>query len=136
MTQRRYTRPSGHSLRRYCTPHRPAPEPPRAPQKPRVLRLTLSRAPFEVMQTGEKPREFRRPSDWIISRLVDRNTGRPKAYDVVEFTNGYGPACPRFTAPYLGYKISPIDTTLTYSNGLVVEVKAGDYIIFLGEPAP
>lgn len=83
--------------------------------------------PFEVMVKGEKNSEFRRPSDWIKSRLLS------KSYDVVKFVNGYGADKPYFIAKYLGFIRTHSDTSITYSNGLIVNVEEGDYIIHLGE---
>ena len=93
----------------------------------RVLKLTLSKKPFEVMVTGEKDREYRRPSKWILSRLLN------KEYDVVEFTNGYGKDKPRFTCEYRGYLISASERSITFSNGLALDVKSGDVVILLGK---
>ena len=93
----------------------------------RVLKLTLSKKPFEVMVTGEKDREYRRPSKWILSRLFN------KEYDVVEFTNGYGKDKPRFTCEYRGYLISASERSITFSNGLALDVKSGDVVILLGK---
>ncbi len=50
----------------------------------RILHLTLSKMPFEVMVTGEKSTEYREPSKWILSRL------QGKDYDLIKFVNGYG----------------------------------------------
>jgi hypothetical protein len=97
------------------------------PKDYRVLRLTLSALPFEVMRTGEKLVEYRKPSDWIKSRLVG------KSYDVVHFTNGYGKDKPFFIAQYRGYEIEQRGfSSPTYSNGLKVEVAIGDFKIYLG----
>lgn len=93
----------------------------------RVLKLTLSKKPFEVMVTGEKTKEYRRPSKWILSRLIN------KEYDVVEFTNGYGKDKPRFTCEYRGYLISASERSITFSNGLALDVKSGDVVILLGK---
>ena len=79
------------------------------------------------MVTGEKDREYRRPSKWILSRLFN------KEYDVVEFTNGYGKDKPRFTCEFLGWEYSPVDRYLAFTNGLLVDVKAGDIVINLGK---
>lgn len=64
---------------------------------PRVLRLTLKRRWFDMIASGVKQEEYREIKDWIISRL------HGKAYDVVEFSNGYGAHVPRVTVEYLGW---------------------------------
>lgn len=92
----------------------------------RTLHLTLSEKPFEVMVTGEKKMEFRLPSTWITSRLK-------KQYDVVKFTNGYGDNKPYFIAPYRGFWIAAANRVFTYSNGLIVDRKAGMIVILIGE---
>lgn len=98
----------------------------------RTLILTISAAPFEVMHTGEKPYEFRKPSDWMRSRLYNKD-GTEKDYDYVKFTNGYGAHRPTFTCEYNGFYITDITRPVEYSNGLVVEVEAGDIVIYLGK---
>ena len=40
----------------------------------KVLKLTLKKKWFDLMQSGEKKIEFRDPSDWIFSRLLDENS--------------------------------------------------------------
>ncbi len=92
----------------------------------RILHLSLKQVPFEVMLTGEKQHEFRRPSNWIKSRIQGRQ------YDVVKFTNGYGSQRPYFIAEYLGFTIAQEQNEITYSNDLVVQVMPGDFIIKLG----
>jgi hypothetical protein len=98
----------------------------------RVLKLTLSKSPFDVMHTGEKQTEFRKPSEWIESRLYDKE-GNEKEYDLVEFINGYGSDKPVFVAKYLGFARAEADYSISYSNGLNVEVEKGDYKIYLGQ---
>lgn len=93
----------------------------------KTLKLTLSKLPFEVMKTGKKQIEYRKPSDWIKSRLIDKN------YDAVEFVNGYGKDKPRFTAKFLGFDVANENEKLIFSNGLSFEVEKGDYRIILGE---
>jgi hypothetical protein len=64
---------------------------------PRVLRLTLKKRWFDMIASGEKREEYREIKDWIISRL------HGKAYDVVEFSNGYGAHVPKVEVEYLGW---------------------------------
>lgn len=96
-----------------------------------TLYLTLKKSPFEVMITGEKNEEFRKPSKWIESRLIDKN-GQPKKYDNVKFVNGYGTDKPHFCADYKGFEKSKSNQTIKYSNGLIVNVEKGDYKIKIG----
>jgi signal peptidase I len=63
----------------------------------KVLRLTLKKQWFDMIASGEKKEEYRLPSNWIESRLVG------KAYDVVEFKNGYGVSVPTMIVKYRGF---------------------------------
>jgi hypothetical protein len=94
----------------------------------KTLRLTLKAQPFEVMSSGEKKEEYREPSEWIKSRLFHKD-GTAKHYDFVEFTNGYGATRPKFKAAYVKVDMAQESKEITYSNGLVVKVKEGDYVI-------
>lgn len=84
----------------------------------KTLRLTLKKAPFDVMVTGEKLEEFREESKWITSRLFNKD-GSPKHYDRIEYVNGYGAHRPRFITDFKGVKrVDQVNKT--YSNGLTV----------------
>ena len=91
----------------------------------KILHLTLKKPQFQVTSSGEKIYEFRRPSDWIKSRLID------KEYDLVKFTNGYGSDKPFFICEYLGWSFAK-PASYKYSNGLVVNVTDEYYKIDLG----
>lgn len=93
----------------------------------KILKLTLHRAAFEVMVTGEKTEEFRVPSRWIKSRVNPNKT-----YDAVEFTNGYGSDKPRFLAEYKGYRQLTEGCQIIYSTGFRIALQRGDYAIQLG----
>lgn len=104
------------------------------------LKLTLNRQAFEVMVTGEKKWEFRKKSQWILSRLWkivkkegDATYYEHKEYEYVEFTNGYGKDKPFFKAKYLGKMENCEPFEVSYSNGLKVQVERTDQIIKLGE---
>jgi hypothetical protein len=92
----------------------------------RILYLTLKKPQFQVTFSGEKKSEFRRPSKWIESRLVN------KEYDQIKFTNGYGSDKPFFICECLGWSFAKPNSH-TYSNGLVVNVSEGYFEIKLGE---
>lgn len=96
----------------------------------KILHLSVYNEPFELMLSGEKLREYRKPSKWILSRLLNKN-GTRKNLDIVNISNGYGNV-PKFTRKYKGFIISSKRFTKKYSNGLVVEVMQGDIIIKLG----
>lgn len=99
--------------------------------KVKILHLTLSKKPFEVMVTGEEFHEYRKPSNWIQSRLFNKDFSE-KEYTHVKFVNGYGADKPYFIAEYKGFGFSGHGGKKTFSNGFVLELKEGDIIIFLG----
>jgi hypothetical protein len=96
----------------------------------KILKLTLSKLPFEVMVTGEKKHEFRKYGAWIRARIFEPGSV-PKKYDAVEFTWGYGRNRPRFTCEYLGQTWG--HKRHEYSNGLVVEADLNGIVLHLGE---
>lgn len=98
----------------------------------KILRLTLKSKPFEAMQLGYKDKEYRKPVQWIRSRLIDSKTGEQKKYDVVLFRNGYENNKPYFVATYLGFEIAKKNYSVKYKTGLKVNVMKGDFRIKLG----
>jgi hypothetical protein len=92
----------------------------------KILYLTLKKPQFEVTNSGEKKKEYRRRSDWILSRLINKN------YDLVKFTNGYGKNKPSFYCEFISWKYTN-KNTFNYSNGLIVNVADGDIEIELGK---
>lgn len=92
----------------------------------RILHLTLSKLPFDVMVTGEKYIEYRVASKWILSRL------RGKEYDLIKFVNGYGKTKPYFIAKYRGWDFVSNTSTVYFSNGLTVDSKIGMVKIYVG----
>ena len=93
----------------------------------RILHLTLSKMPFEVMVTGEKSTEYREPSKWILSRL------QGKDYDLIKFVNGYGSNKPYFLAKFRGWEVETNPYSVEFSNGLKVTTKKGTVKIYTGE---
>lgn len=85
-----------------------------------VLKLVVSKKPFEVMQTGEKLEEFRNMSKWMTSRLYNKDASE-KHYDLLQITWGYGKDRPSFTAKYNGFVIES-DISRKYSNGLKIDI--------------
>jgi len=96
-----------------------------------TLTLTIKKAPFDVMVTGEKNFEIREKSRWMTMRLYDRN-GQERKYDFVKFTNGYGKDKPYFIAEFEGFDtIFQIYTT--FSNGFRLDLAGEYWRINLGE---
>ena len=89
--------------------------------KKKILHLSLKRLPFEVMVTGEKITEYRDSSNWIKSRLFDKEL-IPKKYDFVKFVNGYGSDKPFFICEFLESRLSFSKVDREYSNGLRVSI--------------
>ena len=95
--------------------------------KNRILHLTLSKMPFDVMVTGEKTTEYRNNSRWILSRL------KGKEYDFIKFINGYGNHRPFFIARFRGWDVEANPHSAQYSNGLKIHSKIGTVKIYIGE---
>ena len=83
------------------------------------------------MVTGEKDVEFRNQSQWIKSRVFNKD-GTIKQYDAVKFINGYGNDKPYFIAEFKTVNRSPFDDYMQHYNGLHFMVRKGDIKIFLG----
>ncbi|MFA5296582.1 MAG: hypothetical protein WC389_00060 [Lutibacter sp.] len=101
--------------------------------KLKILYLTVHKQAFDVMVTGEKTNEFRKYTKWIISRLIDKKTLKPKEYDVVKIVNGYGNSRPYFIAEFKGFFYAELFSVIHYSNGLQVKQEPGDFVIKLGK---
>lgn len=97
----------------------------------KTLHLTLKKAPFEVMVTGEKTFEIREQSSWINTRLFYPD-GTPRTYDLIKFVNGYGKDKPYFIAEYKGFD-NCNGITWTFSNGFHLEFKEDRWFIYLGK---
>lgn len=104
----------------------------------KVLRLTLSKLPFELMVTGEKKIEYRKPSKWILSRLFEKDGVTPKEYDLICFTHGYGSHRPYFICEY--WHFIPLHKEknhyiglMEYANGLKFKIEEGDIAIACGK---
>ena len=103
--------------------------------KRKVLVLTLHKAAFDVMVTGEKRKEYRETSKWMLSRLFNKD-GSLKHYDAIKFSNGYSKTSPIFECEYLGFYQIPSDhdpIDVDYSNGLKVTVRPVTIVIDCGK---
>lgn len=97
----------------------------------KVLKLTLKKKWFDLMKDGFKKIEFRDPSDWIFSRLIDEN-GDPKKYDLIEFKNGYAKNAPSFYCEFLGWDIEEERTEYFFGTDKIIS-DVGTIKIFLGK---
>jgi len=97
----------------------------------KILRLTLKKKWFDLMQSGEKKIEFRDPSHWIFSRLLDEN-GNEKEYDLIEFKNGYSKNAPCFCCEFLGWDIEEKQTEYIFGSEKIIS-EAGMIKIYLGK---
>ena len=97
----------------------------------KVLKLTLKKKWFDLMSAGFKKIEFREPSDWIYSRLLDEN-GDEKKYDLIEFKNGYSKNAPSFCCEFLGWDIEEEQTEYFFGTDKIIS-EVGMIKIFLGK---
>ena len=97
----------------------------------KVLKLTLKKKWFDLMKDGFKKIEFREPSDWIFSRLLDEN-GDAKKYDLIEFRNGYGKNAPSFCCEFLGWDIEEKQTEYIFGSVKIIS-EVGTVKIYLGK---
>ena len=101
----------------------------------KIIYLPLKREPFAIMVTGEKQIEIRKQTraNRIKNQLVDSKTGKDKEYDYIFFRNGYYETMPFFLCEFKGFRIASEDSSVRYSDGRVINIKAGDTIILLGK---
>ena len=99
--------------------------------KKKVLKLTLKKKWFDLMKDGFKKIEFRTPSDWIYSKLLDEN-GNGKQYDLIEFKNGYSKNAPSFCCEFLGWDIEEEQTEYVFGSEKII-TEVGTIKIFLGK---
>ena len=100
-------------------------------QENKVLKLTLKKKWFDLMKDGFKKIEFRDPSDWIFSRLLDEN-GDERKYDLIEFKNGYSYNAPSFYCEFLGWDIEEKATEYVFGSEKIIS-DVGTVKIFLGK---
>ena len=99
-----------------------------------TLHLTLKQPWFNLMLTGEKTKEYRDPSKWIMSRLFwEQNPRLPKKFDRVRYTNGYGAHRPWFECKFNGAGLATLNETLFYNNGDKLELHGKFLIIMNGD---
>lgn len=91
-----------------------------------TLHLTLKQPWFDLMISGVKTFEVRKPSDWLMARIYKT------AYETVTFRNGYSKSAPTFVAEYHGYMIAKKYEKVGF--GITkLEIHPGDVVIFLGK---
>lgn len=111
-------------------------------QEDNMLILSVSEPWFSFMESGEKDKEFRKPSKWIKSRLYDKN-GKTKNYTHIKVINGYGNHRPSFIAKFEGFGTG-YDQTYYYGINSpseipfaeprnTIKVNPEDYVLFIGE---
>ena len=91
-----------------------------------TLHLTLKKIWFDLMISGKKQIEYRRPSKWIEKRIINKN------YDFIKFVNGYGNDKPYFICKYDGYTNSNKDNEVII-EGNPIKINKGDFLIKLGD---
>lgn len=99
----------------------------------KVLTLVLKGQWYDLMVTGEKTMEFREPTKWIKSRLIDK-LGNPRKYKFVKFVRTYERNAPYFLCLYEGFGRGYNNTyTFKSSPGLEIKVNPEDFVLFLGK---
>lgn len=98
-------------------------------QDKKILKLTLNKEAFEITGTKEKMVELRHNSDWIRSRLFNKDKSE-KQYDYVLLMHGYGHDKPWKLFTFSTLVKVTIGKQMIYSNGLKFELKKGDWMIF------
>lgn len=83
------------------------------------------------MVTGEKSIEYRKPTNWLLSRMYAANRER-KLYTHVKCVNGYGNDKPYFIAELKMTEINIYPHVSKFSNGLIVNVDTNDWLFHLG----
>lgn len=86
----------------------------------KILRLTLNKKWFDMIQSGEKKEEYREIKSYWIDRLTDQKSSssfvKPMSlwkfnkYYAIEFVNGYSPNSPRFLIKCNGIEIGAGNT--------------------------
>lgn len=99
--------------------------------KQNILFLVVKKSPFDVMITGEKKVEYRNPTQWIHSRLFDKQ-GNKREYDLVCIIHSYSRHAPRFYAEYKGFTIAKEQQRLEWSNKFSIVIEPGFIEIHLG----
>lgn len=95
------------------------------------LFLVLSAKAFQVTGTPEKMFELRERTDWIISRLFNKD-GSLKHYDTITLQSGYGKNAPRKKFLFIQHRSVEPGTNFTFSNGLNYTMSTYGFCIFFG----
>ena len=101
-----------------------------------MLRLTLQGPPFQATRIGAKHVEVRNPSEWIHSRLEDRDTGEAREYDFIRYYNSpiFDPKAPFCFVRYAGWFWLDAPISLgPYPNGFSRSFQGPVFVICHGE---
>lgn len=94
------------------------------------LNLVLKKEYYEITGEPGKMYELRRPSKWIMSRLLNKD-GSVRFYDFVELCSGYRKDRKTKRRKYNGFYILPADEVFVLPNGDSIEVAKGTIVIKL-----
>jgi len=92
----------------------------------KILHLSVKKIWFDLMICQKKTIEYRKCSQWIKSRILNKD------YDYIKFINGYGKNKPYFICDFLRYEISNKNYSVFFGENKV-EVNRGDFLIYLGK---
>jgi hypothetical protein len=96
----------------------------------RILHLVLKGTAFEVTGTPEKMFEIRHNSQWMQSRLFNKD-GTARIYDEVHLVHGYSRFAPKKVFQFGGVNVIEDVKNYSFSNGLTFRALPGYYIIHL-----
>ena len=73
-----------------------------------ILRLTLKKRWFDMIQSGEKLEEYREIKPYWGKRLINEKIRKLewKQFDAIEFVNDYSANSPRFTIECKGIEVN------------------------------
>jgi hypothetical protein len=75
----------------------------------RILHLTLTKEPFEMIASGVKLEEYRTIKPYWWTRLTDKTIlagmRKDKEFDIVRFKNGYGKNAPEMDVQWKGMEM-------------------------------
>ena len=87
-----------------------------------ILYLTLKKVWFDKILNGKKKIEYRKVKPYWTKRLFNSD-GKPKDFDYVYFTNGYGHKVSAMMVEYLG-----IGGTIKYQGKKCYRILLGDVL--------
>jgi len=113
-----------------------------------TLHLTVTKEWFNLILAGEKKEEYRKKTQWIVSRLwkitkekwslrtgqqISAEIYKNRHYDQICFVNGYGNHRPFIIVEFLEHLENLEPWVKLYSNGSTVQINRTDLVIRFGK---